>query len=132
MQWCGVFAGAPTWAHGTFNSCLSETITAVMLILLAAGVLLSQYRKLRIFRQLSYPGIRDSSACTIVSGVSLAVLVISHAVSLAISSAASARHAALNPFNIFYEAAALVWTSAALVWPPCMASCWLLLSILNQ
>ena len=119
MRWCGTFAAAPTWQHGTFNPCQSETITAVLLIVLAAGVLFSQYRKLRIFRQLSYPGTRELTACTMLSGACLLVLVISHAVLLAISSASSALHIGLNPYNIFYEAAALAWTSAALVRPSC-------------
>lgn len=112
MKWCGTFAGSPTWAHGTFSPCLSETITSAILSVLGALVLGSQLRKLRILRQRNYLGQQQLTAAGIVSAVGFAILVLSHTVSLILAAVWLSAKGDGAPYNIFYEASlSLLWTA---------------------
>lgn len=117
MKWCGRFSGQPTWAHGTFSPCQSETISAALLLALAAIVIGTQYRTMRLLSRRGYLGKQTWTAASTVSACSIALLAATHAVSLVFSAVSLARKANGAPYNIFYEAAQfLIWT-AALVRP---------------
>ena len=117
MKWCGLFSGQPTWAHGTFSPCLSETISAALLLALAALVIGTQYKKMRLLRRRGYLGKQTWTAASTVSAGSIALLALTHAVSLVFSAISLARKANGAPYNIFYGAAQLLVWTAALVRP---------------
>ena len=117
MGWCGPFGGGPKWAHGTFSPCLSETISAALLLGLAVLVYGTQYRKLLVLRRRSYLGQQTWTAASVFSTVSIAILAATHAGALVFSAVFLDRKGIGAPHNIFYEASMLIIWTAALVRP---------------
>ena len=50
MGWCGARSTSATWQHGTISPCSSETVTSVVLLLLAVGTLWAAFRRVRLLR----------------------------------------------------------------------------------